>query len=179
MIDPVTSQRWVYRLIFVALAGLVTFVQILPLQTAPTRVPGPDLLLCLAFGYVQRRPDYAPVLLMTLVFLLSDFLLMRPPGLWTALVLLGAEFLRNRQAGSGEVPFPAEWLLTGAAIFAVYTLNVLLLAMTGTPAPARGMMLVQAVLTVACYPLVVGLLHYGLNLRRTAPGGIQPRGALR
>ena len=63
----------------------------------PGRLPGPDIILLIALSWIVMRPDYVPVLLLAVVFLLTDLLLMRPPGLWTALAVLAGEFLRNRQ----------------------------------------------------------------------------------
>ena len=45
---------------------------------------------------------------------------MRPPGLWAAIVVLGVEFLRNREADSRDLPFLVEW----------GTVALLMLAMT-------------------------------------------------
>ncbi|WP_372603178.1 rod shape-determining protein MreD [Actibacterium sp.] len=179
MIAPITGHRWLFRLIFVGLCALILFFQVLPLHTAPPRVPGPDLMLCLAFAFVQRRPDFVPLFLLTVVFLMADFVLMRPPGLWTALVLLASEFLRNRHIGTGEVPFPAEWLLTAAAISAVYTLYVLVLGLSGAVSPAKGMLVMQAVFSILCYPVVVAIVHLGLKLRRPSPGDTEAVGRLR
>ena len=46
----------------------------------------------------MRRPDFLPVLLIGAVVLLEDLILLRPPGLWTALVILATEFVRARAA---------------------------------------------------------------------------------
>jgi hypothetical protein len=43
--------------------------------------------------------------------LVEDLILMRPPGLWTAIVVLATEFLRSRTALTRELNFVVEWLL--------------------------------------------------------------------
>jgi len=42
-------------------------VRILPLSTEPGSVPGPDVVLCLTFAWVLRRPEYVPALLIAAV----------------------------------------------------------------------------------------------------------------
>src|SRR6056297_633829 len=96
MADTLPTGRWRYWLLFLAIAAVLFFVQLLPLDLQPGRFPGPDVLLLLAIAWVLRRPDFVPVLLVAAVFLLADILFMRPLGLWTALVVLGMEFLRAR-----------------------------------------------------------------------------------
>ncbi|MHC0053671.1 rod shape-determining protein MreD [Actibacterium sp. D379-3] len=166
MIDPQTSQRWIYQLLFAALATALLFLQLLPLHTLPARFPGPDLLLCLTLAWVQRRPDFIPPLLLAAVFLVADLLLMRPPGLWTALVVLAAEFLRSRQTGAGEVPFAAEWLLTTVVIVAISLGYALILGVTATAFPGLAMSVIKIVMTVLAYPAVVLVAHQAFGLRR-------------
>ncbi|MGB8621516.1 MAG: rod shape-determining protein MreD [Paracoccaceae bacterium] len=179
MITPQTSSLWLHRLLFVALAAVLLFLHLLPLDATPSRFPGPDLLLCLAFAWVQRRPDYLPPLLLAGVFLMTDILLMRPPGLFTALVVLGAEFLRSRHQGSVELPFPAEWLFTSVAVAGVNLGYVLVLGITAAPHAAWSMAAVQTVMTIIFYPLVVLLVRLSFNLRRLTPGEFDPSGARR
>ncbi|NCO16036.1 MAG: rod shape-determining protein MreD, partial [Alphaproteobacteria bacterium] len=96
MVDLLHSTIWRHRAIFVALALALFFLRLLPLGAEPGRWPGPDLMLCLILAWVQRRPDYLPAPLIALVVLTEDFLMLRPPGLWTAIVVLATEFLRGR-----------------------------------------------------------------------------------
>ena len=98
MIDPATSQRWLYRSLFVGICMVIVFFQILPLSTLPTSVPGPDLLLCLTFAWVHRRPEFVPPLVIALVFLTVDMLTQRPPGLRVALILVHALLRAERVA---------------------------------------------------------------------------------
>lgn len=82
------ASHWGHRVLFLGLALVLLFLRLLPLGNAPGTLPGPDLLLCLIMAWVMRRPDYLPVGLIILVVLAEDLLLLRPPGLWTALVVL-------------------------------------------------------------------------------------------
>ena len=92
MAEPRRSL-FTYRATFVFLVAAVTFAQLLPLRPGPGNVPGPDIILLIALAWIVMRPEYVPVLLLAAVCLLTDLLLLRPPGLWTALVVLAGEFL--------------------------------------------------------------------------------------
>ena len=52
------------------------------------------------------------------MFLLDDLLSYRPPGLWTALVLIATEVLRARESGTRDLPFWGEWAMVGAVMLA-------------------------------------------------------------
>lgn len=175
MVDPTATQRWMHYLMFTAIAAAVLFVLILPLSTTPQRVPGPDLLVCLAFAWIQRRPDYLPPALLAGVLLVADFLLMRPPGLWTVLVLLGAEFLRSRHQGSGEMPFPAEWGFVGVVVIAISVIYWAVLGIAVVPHHGLSQALIRAVMTIIAYPVVVWLTRQVFNIRRAGTGELEPR----
>ena len=102
------SGVWWYRSLFVGFAICLVFLQLLPLNPGPGQLPGPDILLLLVLSWTILRPDIVPVFLVAVVFLISDLLLMRPPGLWTALVLLACEFLRTRRVVLRNVEAPFD-----------------------------------------------------------------------
>lgn len=179
MIDPLTLDRGLYRLLYAALAGVLTFFLILPLDTTPGHLPGPEVMLCLTFAWLHRRPDYLPPWLIAGVFVMLDIMLMRPPGLMTALVIMGSEFLRTRQQVSVETPFGTEWLMATAVIVAIFVLQGLILALFAVPGAGLASSGVQAVLTVLAYPVVVFLSRYALQVRRVTPGDLDPRGLVR
>lgn len=176
MVDPLTLDRWLYRALFAALATLVVFVSILPLETRTGILPGPEWMVCLTFAWLQRRPDYLPPWLIAGVFLMLDMILMRPPGLLTALVLIGGEFLRSRQHASVETAFGQEWLMTGATIILMFLAYGTILGLFNVPEADFGRLLIQAVLTVAAYPLAVVVSRFVLQVRRVTPGELDPRG---
>ena len=64
MVDPSTSQRWLYHLMFAGLALAVLLMQLVPVGGGIRHIPGPDLLMCLVLVWVQRRPDYVPLLVL-------------------------------------------------------------------------------------------------------------------
>jgi penicillin-binding protein 2 len=119
MADPVTSRRLGYRVLWAALIMTAMVALLLPLHPGPGRFPPPDILLLITIAWVLRRPDYVPVGLIAAAFLMADFLFMRPPGLWAALVVLATEYLRAREAGWRDLPFLLEWAIVGAVLGAM------------------------------------------------------------
>lgn len=176
MAETILTSRWGYRGLFVGLAGVMMFARLLPLSTLAEGVPGPDVLLCLTCAWVMRRSDYVPAVLIAAVFLLQDMLMMRPPGLWSLLVLLGAEFLRTRTAQTRDMPFVLEWMLVGLVMVSLMLANRLVLELAMVPQARLGLTLMQLLLTVATYPSVVLFSRYVLGIRRIAPGDREDRG---
>lgn len=165
-----------HRLIFLGVAVILTFVRLLPLQTTAGHLPGPDILLCLIFAWMVRRPEYLSALMIGVVVLLEDMLLMRPPGLWAALVLMGAEFIRARSALTRELSFGVEWLLVSGVIFGVFFANRILLDMAFVDHPSFGFSLLQIIWSIVAYPAVVAVSRYGLDLYKPAMGEVDAFG---
>ena len=170
------SSVWLHRLLFLAVAAALVFVKLLPLPSTAGHLPGPDLLLCLILAWTVRRPDYLPVLMIAAVLLLEDMLLMRPPGLWTGLVILGSEFIRSRVALTRELNFGVEWLLVAGLMVAIFVTYRVILAMSLLPQPAFGFALVQILWSVVAYPFVVAVSRYGLDLHKPATGELDSYG---
>ena len=120
MADISTSRRWRLRMLFVLLAGLIYFVHLLPLRTGPGGWPIPDFVVLIGFVWVLRRSAIMPVWLFAAMVLLGDFLLMRPLGLWTAVVgSSGWSSCAAAQPASRDGPsFPVEWATVVAGVLA-------------------------------------------------------------
>jgi rod shape-determining protein MreD len=176
MAEPVRTRPWRYWALFVGLAVLSLFLRLLPLGAMPGTLPGPDLLLCLVLAWVLRRPEYMPALLIAAVFLLEDMLLMRPPGLWALVVLLGAEFLRHRQPLMRELGFPMEWAVVSAVMLAMLLAERLALSLAMVPMPSLGLSMVQLLLTVLAYPLAVLVSHFAAARAQPATGEVDALG---
>ena len=176
MVEGVRSSVWLYRGIFMLLALVLLFLKLLPLGSLAGDWPGPDILLCLIFAWAVRRPDYLPVLLIGAVVLLEDLILMRPPGLWTALVIIATEFIRSRVALTRELSFPAEWLLVAGLMFGLLLANRLAFAIAFVPQPGFGFSLLQTLWSILCYPLVVIASHFAFDLRKPATGEVDAYG---
>jgi rod shape-determining protein MreD len=176
MAEGVPSTVWAYRALFAVLALALLFLRLLPLGSVAGAWPGPDLLMCLTFAWVLRRPDYVPLVLIALVVLLEDLLLMRPPGLWAALMVLGAEFLLNRTSLTRELSFVVEWVLVAGVMAAVVMGNRLVLAVTMLDQPSLGQTIIQLVASILCYPVVVFLSRLAFGVRKPAAGEIDAYG---
>ena len=165
MMDPVTTRRWMYRLLLLGLALALIFLHLLPLGSGPALLPTPDLTVALIFAWVLRRPEFAPALLIAGIILLGDFLFMRPPGLWAAFVVGGAEFLRSREHAAREMPFPVEWALVGTVMVVMALGYRLVLTVFIVDQVSLGLTLLQLILTIASYPLVafVGSALFGIR----------------
>ncbi len=170
MISLWRAAHWGYRALFLGLALLLLFLRLLPLGADAGRFPGPDLVLCMIMAWVMRRPDYLPVWLIAAVVLAEDLILMRPPGLWTALVVMGSEFIRSRAALTRELNFVVEWLLVTGLMVAMLLAYRLVFALALLPQLPFGFAVVQVLWSALAYPLVVGASRLVLDLRKPATG---------
>jgi rod shape-determining protein MreD len=176
MADGVRRRVWLYRGAFIAVALFILFLRLLPLGSVPGDLPGPDLLLCVIMAWVMRRPDFLPVLLIAGIVFLEDVLLMRPLGLWTALVVLATEFLRSRAALTRELSFAVEWMLVAGLMIGLLLGYRLFFALSFLPQPGFGFALTQTLWSILCYPLVVMASRLALDLRKPALGELDDMG---
>ena len=161
---------WVMRGSYLAIGLVVLMLQLLPLQTAPRGWAGPDLLLALTMVWVARRPDLAPIWAVVLLFLLADFLLQRPPGLWALCAFVATEALRARADDMRDMIFAAEWAIVGV-IMTIMTLALMALWSLLVPfAISNSLLLLQLALTILSYPLLAGLSASVLGVTKAAPG---------
>lgn len=170
------SSLWLHRLLFLAVATLLIFCRLLPLKGLAGQLPGPDILLCMIFAWTVRRPDYLPVLMIAGLVLLEDLLLMRPPGLWTALVILGSEVIRSRVVLTRELSFGVEWLLVASLMLGLFVAYRLAFVLAFVPQAALGFALVQTIWSILAYPVVVAVSRYGLDLHKPATGELDAYG---
>jgi rod shape-determining protein MreD len=176
MVDPITLRRWMFRLLYLAIALFVVFLRILPLDLSAGRWPGPDLLIVVAFAWVLRRPDYVPVLLVAGVLLAADMLFLRPPGLWTALGVIGLEFLRSREQLSRDLPFMFEWAMVAIVLLAMTIAYRVILLVFVVGQPSFGLSLIELFATVLSYPFVVVVSRWVFGVRKIAPGEVDQLG---
>lgn len=176
MAESASRTVWLYRGIFLALALFVLFIRLLPLGSVAGSLPGPDLILCVMLAWVMRRPDYLPVLMIMAIVLLEDVVLMRPPGLWTALVVLATEFLRSRAALTRELSFAVEWMLIAGLMVGLLLGYRLFFALAFLPQPGFGFAMTQTLWSILCYPFVVMASRLILDLRKPAMGELDAMG---
>lgn len=169
MIEAVRGRRLRGQLIYVTLMLVFLFWRLLPLSPGQIIWPGPDLALCLTFAWVLRRPDDVPVLIIAALFFIEDIVLLRPLGLFTALVVMATEAARVREPRWRELSFVIEWLRVALLIAMLMLANRIFLIVFVLPAPPLGQVIMQFLATVAAYPIVVALARWPLGLRRALP----------
>ncbi|SES00830.1 rod shape-determining protein MreD [Tranquillimonas rosea] len=174
--DAVSTQRLVYQCLFAAVAALLIFVQILPFRIGARNVPGPDLIVLLCFAWVLRRPDYVPMLLVAAVVFAADLLLLRPPGLWAALTVLGLEFLRSREQFSRDLPFLLEWAMVAGVLAAMTLARSLLMAIAFLDQPPIMLYVMQMTVSILSYPIAVLVSRHVLGVGKVAPGEVDALG---
>lgn len=170
MTDPRSRRRALGMVRFTFLAGVILFIRLLPLAPGKIVAPGPDILLCLCFSWVLRRPEQVPALLIAAVFFVSDVMLMQPLGLWTFFVLLATEALRARASRWRDQAFVFEWLRVALLLGLMTAGARLMMVLLFVPTPALGQVVMQYLASVLCYPLVVGVGWAVLGLRRPPAG---------
>ncbi len=176
MAEFAPTKTWVQRGVFVALAFVIIVVQLVPLDMRPDIWAAPDILLAATLAWVARRPAYLPIFIIAAIFLVTDLLFQRPPGLWAALVVILTEAIRKRSDGIRNMPLILEWGMIGFGIAAITVANRLVLAIVMTPQAPLGLTLIQMIATILAYPLVVLIAHFGFGISRPAPGQLDSRG---
>ena len=161
-------KSFTHQIIYFCIGLLIIFFQILPLQTIPQTWSGPNVLLVFFAAIVSKRPEFTSSFLIASIFLIEDFFLMRPPGLMSALTVLGFYFLRrkfqNREVNSfifgwGSV---ATWF--SIILLLYYFISVLLFI----PSAGFKLTLMELLMTLALYPVFSALIGSfdKLNLKK-------------
>ena len=153
MLNDTVLKLAVLRLSYFVLVLLVVLFETLPFSTSPTYFIGPDLALLITLTWIMHRPDVMAPALVALTLLLVDLVLQRPPGLWSLIVLSTGMFLRVRANGFVEGIFLLEWAMASSIIATCYLVYHFALLITFLPTNDISLVLLQALLTVACYPL--------------------------
>jgi len=176
MIDPITLTRWRGRFMFFAVAMALIFMRLLPLGGEAGQLPGPDWLVCIIFALMMRRPEFLPLWLLVVVLLLEDIFLMRPLGLWAALVILAAEVVRTRTILMRELSFLMEWAVIAALMLGMMLAYRLAYALALMPQVSFGYALVEVIWSIIAYPGVVMISRYVLALKKPALGEVDNYG---
>lgn len=174
MAERVSRRVWTYRMVFLVFGLAVIFYRILPLETGTPGLPGPDFILCVTLAWIVRQPGSVPVWAILFLFLLSDFLLQRPPGLWTALALLGSEALRTRRAGILESPFLFEWGMVAGVVLLMEMAQRLILWILVADQPSLGLSLMEGLATIIFYPVVVLISKFLLGMDKLPSVDLEP-----
>ncbi len=195
MVERRQTKRLIFVSLYLGLAAMVMFFRFLPLGSygtdagglsasggavdldiAPFLLPMPDVMLCLSLACVLRRPDLLPAPVIAVFFFIEDILLLRPPGLWALIVLLGTEFLRRRSDQFRSSTFIYEYALVAGVMLAMFMANRTVLAIVIMPREPLGLSFTQFLVTVLAYPAVVATSYFFLGLRKPATGEVDALG---
>lgn len=176
MSEHTPSRLWTMRAGFALLVVTILFFHLLPLQTSTGGLIWPDLVLCFALAWSVRRPEYVPTVLLAGMFLLSDLLLQRPPGLWALLALLACEQIKGQSRGLRDATFAAEMVSVAVWIVGITVAYRVILGVLLVDAPALGPLLIQVIATVLAYPFVVAVTHGLMGVRKAAPDELGGKG---
>ena len=176
MAEAPATQDWIGRLVFIVFAIILIFGQLLPLDTRPDVWAAPNWLLAITLAWVARRPDYVPVFVVALIFLLADLLFQRPPGLWTALVVILTEMLRARTASIRDLPLLLEWGTVAVGIVAITLVNRVVLMVVMSPQQPLALTLIEMVMTIVFFPIVIVIAQFVFGVARPALGQVDNRG---
>ena len=165
-----------YLGLYLLIAATVVLARILPLSNAEGDWLAPDFLLALTLAWVLRRPAHVPAVAIALVFLVEGLFVMRPPGLWALVVLLGSEFLRRRQSVVREMNLLLEWALVSAVLVAMSIAYRFALMIVMIPRDPLDLSVTKLAVTILAYPLVVWILQTVLRVRKPATGEVDELG---
>lgn len=176
MAERTDPRIWMNRGLYILAAFIIVVAQLVPLDMQPTNWAWPDILLAMTLAWVARKPHYAPVAVIAILFLMTDMLLHRPPGLWAALVVILTETIRRQHRDFRNMPALVEWGTISVGIIAITVVNRLVLAIVMVPQAPIGLTLIQMISTIAVYPVVVIVGHFVFGVTRVAPGQTGSRG---
>lgn len=162
--------------LWLIIALIAILMPLLPLYRPDDAWPQPEWFLALTFAWLLRRPNHLPFVAIALVFLAQDLFLMRPPGLWAMVVLIGAEFLRRRHSIVREMNALMEWGVVSVVLVAMWLANRLMLVIVMTPRPPLDLSLIQLLGTLLTYPIVVVFVQSVLRIRKPATGELDELG---
>ena len=143
----------------------MVMLQTLPIQTGFNHIFIPDILLVMTFSWVMQRPDIIGPILLTIAFLFADFMLQRPPGLWTLIVLFGGMFLRMRSFRFKEEFFIYEWATVSVVIVFCYILQNVSMRFAFLAPYDFKLISIQASTSVLFYPICTWLFRPMLKAR--------------
>ena len=156
------------QVIYFCIGLLIIFFQILPLQTTPQTWSGPNILLVFFAANVSKRPEFTSSFLIANIFLIEDFFLMRPPGLMSALTVLGFYFLKRKFQNQEVNSFIFGWGSVAACLTIILLLYYFISVLLFIPSAGFKLTLMELLMTLALYPVFSALIGSfdKLNLKK-------------
>ncbi len=113
----------------------------------------PDLLICLIFAILINKPQISPTYIVLLLCVFADILLMKPIGLYSALIFIAAELIRRYNKLIRKESFLIHWLIFFSCLTAIELLSISIHKLFFMPAPNLMLSTKQILLTSLFYPL--------------------------
>ena len=159
-------KSFTHQIIYFCIGLLIIFFQILPLQTIPQTWSGPNVLLVFFAAIVSKRPEFTSSLLIASIFLIEDFFLMRPPGLMSALTVIGFYFLKRKFKNQEINSFIFGWGSVTTCLTIILLLYYFISVLLFIPSAGIKLTLMELLMTLAIYPIFAVLIRsfYKLNL---------------
>lgn len=178
MSRPGHRPRWQGALIFCVFAFCLVIFALIPVGLSADAQGTPDLLPALIFAWMVRSPESLPVSILVLVALFSDLMLSQPVGLRALLLLIGGVYVGHVGRTIIEQMFVVEWAGFALAFGVMLGIEALVLQLSFAPVPALGLMLWHWLASGLAYPLIAGILHFGLKVRAPRLAPARPKGSL-
>lgn len=154
--------------------GLI-FASLLPLNFTPDRLVWPDMVKLLTFAIALRRPDYVSLWLIAAIYLFCDVIYFQPLGVAPFSMVIVTYWLILRAEHMRDASFLQEWVFAAVAILASVIICKVIMAITLLPAVDMTVTVIQTLLSILCYPFMVGLLRL-IGLRKAALGEVDQLG---
>ena len=146
-------KSFAHQVIYFCIGLLIIFFQILPLQTIPQTWSGPNVLLVFFAAIVSKRPEFTSSFLIASIFLIEDFFLMRPPGLLSALTVLGFYFLKRKFQNQEVNSFIFSWASVTTCLTIILLLYYFISVILFIPSAGFKLTLMELIVTLALYPI--------------------------
>ena len=160
-------KSFAHQVIYFCIGLLIIFFQILPLQTTPQTWSGPNVLLVFFAAIVSTRPEFTSSFLVASIFLIEDFFLMRPPGLMSALTVLGFYFLTRKFQNQEGNSFIFGWGSVTSCLTIILLLYYLISVLLFIPSAGFKLTLMELLMTLALYPIFSVLIRSFVKLNLT------------
>ena len=146
-------KSFAHQFVYFCIGLLIIFFQILPLQTIPQTWSGPNVLLVFFAAIVSKRPEFTSSFLIASIFLIEDFFLMRPPGLLSALTVLGFYFLKRKFQNQEVNSFIFSWASVTTCLTIILLLYYFISVILFIPSAGFKLTLMELIVTLALYPI--------------------------
>jgi len=167
MIKTYKSRVIFNQFLFFCIFAVGHFILLAPITLLPVDILIPEVTLLITLAVIIRNPDYIPFWLIFLIFFLSDFLLTKPLGLNTFIVLIITEFVRRNRPAFIEMLFLSEWLIISIVLFFASISKQILLILTLTERSAFVDVLQQLGLDIFIYPIIVILVRIVFQVKKS------------